>query len=91
MFLIKSRKQSDNFRCLRSQDHVYTEGARMHHVLCRVFLLLFLAEIQRSFEEELMANPNMKIKQICDYFCDTYGQITQEEVKDNTDMLTIAC
>ena len=38
----------------------------------------------------MMANPNMKFKNMCDSFWSTYGRVTEEEVKDNTDRLTTA-
>ena len=38
----------------------------------------------------MMANPNTKLKEICDRFWSTSGRVTEEEVKDNKDRLTIA-
>ena len=37
-----------------------------------------------------MVNPNMKFKDMCQSFWDTYARVNEEEVKNNTDMLTVA-
>ena len=62
----------------------------MDRALCKLFLSLVLTEIKRTFEEEIMANPNMKFKEMTDSFGGTYGRVTEEEVKDNKDRLTTA-
>jgi phage terminase small subunit len=54
-----------------------------------MFLSLVSPEIQRTFEEEMMANPNMKFKDMADSFWGTYGRVTKEKVKNNKDRLTI--
>ena len=38
----------------------------------------------------MMANPNMKFKDMCDSFWYIYGRVTEEEIRDNKDMLTTA-
>ena len=55
---------------------------------CAIFLPLVAPEIQRNFEEEMMANSNMKFKDMCDRFWSTHGRVTKKEVKDNKDRLT---
>ena len=60
----------------------------MNQALCKLFLSLVSPETQRTFEEEMMANPNMKFKDMADNFRGTYGRVTEEEVKDNKDRLT---
>ena len=54
----------------------------------KVFLSFFSPEIQTTFEEEMIANPNMKFKDMTNSFWRTYGRVNKEEVKDNTDRLT---
>ena len=66
------------------------EDKHMNRALCKLFLSLVSPEIQRTFEEEMMANPNMKFKDMTDSFGGTYRRVTKEEVKDNKDRLTIA-
>jgi hypothetical protein len=68
----------------------YIEDKHMNRALCKLFLSLVSVEIQRTFEEEMMANPNMKFKDMADNFWATYGTVTEEEVKDNKDRLTTA-
>jgi hypothetical protein len=60
----------------------------MNRMLRKLFLFLFSLEIQQTFEEELMANPNMKFKDMCQSFWETDATVTEEEVKDNKDRLT---
>ena len=66
------------------------EDKHMHRALCKLFLSLVSPEIQRNFEEEMIANPNMKFKDMAASFWGTYGRVTGEEVKDNKDRLTTA-
>jgi hypothetical protein len=72
------------------RNKFYVEDKHMNRALCQLFLSLISQEIQRTFEEELMANPNMKFKDMCTHFWETYGRVSQEEVKDNRDRLTTA-
>ena len=46
----------------------YIKDKHMRCVPCKLFLLLVTSEIQRTFEEEMMANTNMKFKDMCDSF-----------------------
>ena len=66
----------------------YIEDKHMNRALCKLFLSVVLPEIQRSFEEEIMANPNMKFKGMSNSFLGTYVSVTKEEVKGNKDRLT---
>ena len=66
----------------------YIEEKHMNRALCKLFLSLVLREIQRTFEEKIMANPNTKFKDMTDSFGGTYGRVAEEEVKENKDMLT---
>ena len=66
----------------------YIENKHMNRALCKLFLSLVLPEIQRTFEEEMMANPNMKFKGMADSCWETYGRVTNEDMKDNKDRLT---
>ena len=68
----------------------YIKDKHMNRALCKLFLSLVSPEIQRTFEEEMMANPNMKFKDMATSFWGTYGRVTKEEVKDNKDRLTTA-
>ena len=68
----------------------YIEDKHMDRALCKLFLSLVSPEIQRTFEEEMMANPNMKFEDMAASFWGTYGRVTEEEVKDNKDRLTTA-
>ena len=43
----------------------YIEDKHMNQALYTLFLSLFSQDIQQTFEEELMANPNMKFKDMC--------------------------
>ena len=62
----------------------------MNCELCKLFLSLLSPELQRTFKEEMMSNPDMKIKDMCDHFWNTYKRVTGEEAKENKDMLTAA-
>ena len=66
----------------------YTEDKNMNRALCTLFLSLVLPLIQGTFEEEMMANPNMKFKDMAGSFGGTYGRVTEEEVNDYKDRLT---
>ena len=68
----------------------YIEFKHMNWALCKLFLSLVSPEIQRTFEEEMMATPNMKIKDMTDSFGGTYDRVTKEEVEDNKDRLSTA-
>ena len=68
----------------------YIEDKHMNRALCKLFLSLVSPEIQRTFGEEMVANPNMKFKDMTDTFWGTYGRVTEEEVKDIKDRLTTA-
>ena len=57
----------------------------------RIVSSLFSQEIQQTFKDKLIENLNMKFKDTCQNFLDTYGGVTEEEVKDSKDMLTAAC
>ena len=57
--------------------------------LCELCLSLFAPEIQRTFEEEMIANPNMKFKDMYASFWSTHGRLTKEEAKINKDRLMI--
>ena len=46
----------------------YIEEKHMNRALCKLLLSLVLPKIQRTFEEEIMANPNMKFKDTTDSF-----------------------
>ena len=59
----------------------YIEDKHMNQALCKWFLSLVSSEIQRTFEEEIIANPNMKFKDMTDSFGGTYGRVTKEEVE----------
>ena len=50
----------------------------MNRTLCKLFLSLLLQDIQQTFEEELMENPNMKFNDMCQSFWGTYGRVTNE-------------
>ena len=67
----------------------YIEDKHVNRAVCKLFLSLVSPEIQRTFEEDMMVNPNMKFKDMADSFWGTYGRVTEEEVKDNKDRLTI--
>ena len=49
----------------------YIEDKHMNQALWKLFLSLVLPEIQRTFEEEMMDNPNMKFKDLTDRFWET--------------------
>ena len=66
----------------------YIKNKIMTHALCKLFLSLVSSEIQRTFEEEMIANLSMKSKHMCDSFWNTCRRVTKEEVKDNTGRLT---
>ena len=66
----------------------YTKDKHMNWPLYKLVLSLFSLEIQNTFGEEMMANPNMKFTDISQSFKDTYGQVIEEEVEDNTARLT---
>ena len=53
-----------------------------------MFLSLVLPEIKRTFEEEIMANPIKKFKDMPDSFWGTYFKVTDEKVKDKKDRPT---
>ena len=46
----------------------YIEDKHMNRALCKLFLSLVSPEIQRTFEEEMKANPNMKFKDMASSF-----------------------
>ena len=46
----------------------YIEDKNMNRALCKRLLSLVLLEIQRTFEGEMMANPNLKFKDMADTF-----------------------
>ena len=69
----------------------YIEDRHMNCALCKMVLSLVLPEIKRTFEEEMIDNPNIKFKDRTDSFWGTYGRVTkEEEAKDNKDRLTTA-
>jgi hypothetical protein len=73
-----------------TQEHFYMEGKHMNRALCQLFISIFSPGIQRTFKEELMANPNTKLKQIYKHLLDISRRVTQKEVKDINDRLTTA-
>ena len=68
----------------------YIEDKHMNQAPCKLFISLFSQEIQQTFEEELMTNPNMKFNVMFQSFWEMYGRVTEEEVKKNKDRLTAA-
>ena len=60
----------------------------MNRALYKLFLSLVSPEIQRTFEEDMMDNPNTKSKDMADSFGGTCGRVTKEEVKYNKDRLS---
>ena len=46
----------------------YIKDKHMNRALFEVFLSLISSEHQRTFEEELMYNPNTKFKDTCNNF-----------------------
>ena len=78
-----------NIRNTRKRKNMfYIEDKHMNRALCKLFLSLVLPEIQGTFKEEMMTNPNMKFKDMTNSFGGTYGRVTKEEVKDNKNRLT---
>ena len=77
----------DTWEC---KNMIYIEDKHMNQALWKLFLFLFLQEIWQNVEEELLANPNMKLNDMCQSFWDTYGRVTKEEAKDIKDRLTPA-
>ena len=53
----------------------FIEDRHITRALCKFFQPLFSPEIQRTFKEEMMVNPNMKFKGITDSFWETYGRV----------------
>ena len=73
------------------QTHMfYIEDKHMNRAPCKLFLSLVSSGIQRTFEGEMMVNPNTNFKDVTNSFWETYGRVTDEEVKDNNDRLTTA-
>jgi hypothetical protein len=52
--------------------------------------ILCILETHQIFGEEVLVNPNMKFKELCDQFLKTCGKVSQEEVRDNKDSLSTA-
>ena len=59
----------------------YIEDKHMNRALCKLFLSLVSPEIQRTFEEEMMANPNMKFKDMANSFLGNPGKSHQRRSK----------
>ena len=55
----------------------YIEDKHMNRALCKLFLYLVSQEIQRTFKEEMMANPNMKFKDMADSYWGIYWRVTE--------------
>jgi hypothetical protein len=72
----------------KRKNMFYIKDKYMNPALRNLFIFLFSQEIQQTFGEELMANPYMKFKDMCQNFWDTYGRVTKEEVNNNKDRLT---
>ena len=62
----------------KRKNMFYIEDKHTNRALCKLFLSLVSPEIQRTFEEEMMANPNMKFKDMTDGFWGTYDRVTEE-------------
>ena len=68
----------------------YITDKHMNHALCKVFLSLISPERRRTFEEEMMSNPNTKFKDMCKTFWNTHGRVTKEGTEENKEKLTTA-
>ena len=55
----------------------YIGDKHMNQALCKLFPFLVSPEIQRTFDEEMIANPNMKFK----VMTDSFGEPTEESPK----------